>query len=197
MMMKTILNTNQSSILAQQAAFAVLSARRRLFDEITPPKAKRSFIQYDRERARAAVEQDYWGPSPIFNDKQFERFFRISKPVAQFILEECCKVNDFFKDSYDATKRRSICVKVKLMMGLKCLAFGVSPTCFQDYFQMGETTGILCVKNLCSVLCHAGDIRQNYLRAMNRADAKRVVELHNIQHGVNGLIGSLDCMHIG
>jgi Plant transposon protein len=32
---------------------------------------------------------------------------------------------------------------------------------------------------------------------MNRADAKRVVELHNHHHGVSKLIGSLDCMHIG
>jgi Plant transposon protein len=108
-------------------------------------------------------------------------------------LEECGRTNDFYKDSYDATKRRSICVQVKLMMGLKCLSFGVSPS----LFQMGELTSILCVKNLCSVLCQDGDFRNYYLQAMNRADTKRVVELHNHHHGVNKLIGSLDCMHIG
>jgi flagellar biosynthesis protein FliQ len=53
-------------------------------------------------------------------------------------LEECGRSNLFFRDTVDASKRRSICIKLKLLMSLKCLAFGVSPSCFQDYFQMGE-----------------------------------------------------------
>jgi Plant transposon protein len=32
---------------------------------------------------------------------------------------------------------------------------------------------------------------------MNRVDAIRVTHLHSWQHGVNGMIGSLDCMHVG
>jgi hypothetical protein len=48
--------------------------------------------------------------------------------------------------------------------------------CISRLFQLGEPTGILCVKNLCSVLCQDGDIRKYYIRAM-KADARRVVEL--------------------
>jgi hypothetical protein len=53
---------------AQEAAIAVLSACRQLFDKETTPKTKRVLVKYDRERARSAVLQDYWGPYPIFSD---------------------------------------------------------------------------------------------------------------------------------
>jgi hypothetical protein len=55
--------------LAQQAANAVLSARCCLFADITSLKSKRAFIKYDRESARASVDQDYWGPTPKIGDK--------------------------------------------------------------------------------------------------------------------------------
>ena len=41
------------------------------------PRKKR-YIQYDRERAQNCVRHDYVGPSPLFNDMQFERVFRIT-----------------------------------------------------------------------------------------------------------------------
>jgi hypothetical protein len=179
---------------ATEAAMAVLSAR--LFQDQQPNTCKRVYIKYDCKRSRAAVIQDYFGPTPIFNDQQFERFFWISKGIAQIILEECGRINLFFRDGIDASNRRSICVKVKFLMALKCLTFGVSPACFQDSFQMGELTGILCIKHFCRVLCQQGLFRQTYLRQMSHFDAIRVTGLHKQQHGIDGLIGSLDCMHI-
>ena len=38
------------------------------------PRKKR-YIQYDREWAQKCVRHDYVGPSPLFNDMQFERVF--------------------------------------------------------------------------------------------------------------------------
>jgi hypothetical protein len=35
------------------------------------PKAKRTYIGYNCERARVAVDKDYFGISPIFQDHQF------------------------------------------------------------------------------------------------------------------------------
>ena len=87
--------------------------------------------------------------------------------------------------------------KVKILMGLKCLAYGVSPSAFQDYFQMGETTGRMCMKRLARVLASSDELTSVFLRSMSRADAKRITQLHLEKHGVDGMIGSLDCMHIG
>ena len=37
-------------------------------------------------------------------------------------------------------EKQTICPKVKLLYFLKLLAYGSSPSAFQDYFQMGLTT---------------------------------------------------------
>jgi hypothetical protein len=133
---------------------------------------------------------------PIFSDKQFERFFCVTLTIAQQLLYACANSSVLFVDGYDATKRKSICPKVKILMCLKCLAYGVSPSAFQDYFQMGESTGLLYLKTFCCIVCHDCTFRDVFFRQMNRSDALRITELHRYQHGINGMIGSLDCMHV-
>lgn len=49
---------------------------------------RRQRFDYDRERASNCVEEDYFANVPRFNDKQFERFFRITRSLARTILEE-------------------------------------------------------------------------------------------------------------
>jgi hypothetical protein len=80
---------------------------------------------------------------------------------------------------------------------LKQLAFGVSPSAFQDYFQMGKTTARDCLKKLCRAIVSSEELRSVFMRDMTRADAKRVTQVHLDEHGVDGKIGSLDCMHVG
>ncbi len=48
----------------------------------------RAVNAWDHERARVCVNSDYFGPSPLFNDRQFERFFRISRGIADNLLDE-------------------------------------------------------------------------------------------------------------
>ena len=47
---------------------------------------KRKLVEYDRERAKQAVHHDYLSPSPIFDDRQFVRFFRITRSKVEWIL---------------------------------------------------------------------------------------------------------------
>jgi hypothetical protein len=96
------------------------------------PKRRRPFC-YLHDRARACVEQDYFCINPVFNDKQFERIFRITKSMAQNILNVCAHTEPFFTDDVaDATNRLNIGPMVKVLMALKMLAYGCSPTAFQD-----------------------------------------------------------------
>jgi hypothetical protein len=80
---------------AAEAAMAVLSAQQQLFQDQQPQTCKQIHIKYDRKRSRAAVVQNYFGPTPTFNDQQFEQLFWISKGIAQIILEECGRTNLF------------------------------------------------------------------------------------------------------
>jgi Plant transposon protein len=77
------------------------------------------------------------------------------------------------------------------------LAYGVSASCFVDYFQMGITTGRLCFHKVCQCISEDEYLRSKFMRKMNRSDAHRVTELHLKQHGIDGMLGSLDCMHLG
>ena len=159
------------------------------------PPSKRRKSKWNWERGRRCVEYDYWGPSPRFNDRQFERVFRISRHFADLVLAKCGSVDPFFTQRIDAvTGKAAICPKVKLLMGLKLLSYGVSPTAFQDYFQMGESTANRCLQKLCSIVANDADLKQTYLRDMNRSDALKTSALHLERHGVPGMLGSLDCM---
>ena len=81
-------------------------------------------------------------------------------------------------------------------MALKLMAYGCSPSAFQDYFQMGIGTARQCLIQLCKVVSSDESLVSVYARKMLRADARRVSMLHEEQHGIAGMLGSLDCMHV-
>jgi Plant transposon protein len=82
-------------------------------------------------------------------------------------------------------------------MTLKCFAFGVSPSAFQDYFQMGCTTGRECIRSFCSIILQNVKIKRENLCMMNCSDVIKASNLHEHHHSVAGMIGCLDCKHVG
>jgi len=60
-----------------------------VFDDRTGerrPRKKRIHGQYDWERARDVVVLDYMSPMPMFNDRQFERMFRITRSMTEELM---------------------------------------------------------------------------------------------------------------
>lgn len=98
-------------------------------------------------------------------------------------------------DGCNATKKRSICSKVKILMCLKCLAYGFSHSAFQENFQMDESTGLLFLKTFCCIVCHnckfCDVLKYRWIDQMHW-----IVEFHRDQNGINGMIVHLDCMHL-
>jgi hypothetical protein len=90
----------------------------------------------------------------------------------------------------------SISPTVKFLFALKLLCYGVSPSAFQDYSQMGISTAHECLKHFCCTIANNKDLTLQYHCRMNRSDAKRLSNLHEYHHGIPGMIGSLDCMHV-
>jgi Plant transposon protein len=183
--------------LAETMASVSLRLKRHLEGRtIQEGSKRRRASRFLHDRARACVEQDYFCLQPVFDDKQFERIFRITKSMAQQILNVCARTDPFFTDTQDATNRWNIGPMVKVLLGLKMLAYGCSPTAFQDYFQMGEATGRKCLTKMTKIVANDDELKAIYQRKMTRADAICVSELHREQHGVCGMIGSLDCTHV-
>jgi hypothetical protein len=183
----------------EQVATVALAAKRAAESNtsLDGERKKRAYIKWDHERAQLCVYRDYWGhPNPLFSDKMFERTFRVTRSTADMLLQRVCVTNSFFVQKTDALGKTGICPKVKLLMALQLLAYSCSPTAFQAYYQMGVTTAQLCLKNFCKSLVQDLELRSTYLREMTRADARRVSAMHCMQHGVAGMVGSLDCMQL-
>ena len=139
------------------------------------PRKKRKRLRYDREGAKSDVFRDYVGPIPIFDDRQFERIFRITRTKFDYILQ--CLVQyepSFWTQSYECTGRPGIAPEVKLLGALKKLCYGVSFIAFTDYFQMAESTARLCVSKLCRGIINCKDIADVYLRFPTKSDAKKM-----------------------
>ena len=57
-------------------------------DGNSPPPAKRRKLKYDRACAHMCVFNDYMSPTPLFDDKQFERVFRIKQRMVDEIIND-------------------------------------------------------------------------------------------------------------
>ncbi len=119
--------------------------------DCAPPWKRQTFITWNHAWARDAVQEPSWGPLPQFNDRIFKRVFRVSRWIADDLLNTCAVADPFFQESIDCMGKVCICPKGKLLMALKILAYGVSPTTFQDYFHMGIMTAHACLKKFCKI----------------------------------------------
>ncbi|KAL3787001.1 hypothetical protein ACHAWO_008114, partial [Cyclotella atomus] len=153
---------------------------------------KRQMVKYNRVRALKAVREDYLDTRPIFNDRQFECVFRIKRYLVDDLLGKLVNHSSFWTSTVDACGQKSIDPYVKVLAAQKMICYGVSVSAFHDYFQMGESTGRLCVSMLCRHIVECDDISAYYLRFPTKQDARNITNLHKRQHGIDGMMGSLD-----
>ncbi len=123
--------------------------------------------------------------------------FIVTRSIAENILLICAASDSFFRITTDFTGKLSICPKMKFLLALKILGFGVSPAAFQDYFEMGISTAHMYLKCFCYLLANDPTLNGVYHQQMSHADAKRLSEMHSFHHGIPGMVGSIDCMHVG
>ena len=181
-------------------ARTVLACRRQLEEQAgeQQPARKRMFINWNRARARSCVQEDYWGPTPRFNDRQFERVFRVTRRMADQILNTCAMADAFFTERIDACGKTAICPKVKILVALKLVAYGVSPSAFQDYFQMGLSTAHECLKRFSFVMACDEDNLLQFQQQMTHADAKKLVMCTSIIMVLLDKLGHwIACMLVG
>jgi hypothetical protein len=108
------------------------------------------------------------------------------------LLGKLVNHNSFWTSTVDACGQKSIDPYVKVLAAQKMICYGVSVSAFRDYFQMGESTGRLCVSMLSRHIVECDDISAYYLRFPTKQDARNITNLHKRQHGIDGMMGSLD-----
>jgi hypothetical protein len=161
------------------------------------PRGPRQLLQH--QRAYNCIHTDWLGPEPSFG-KTFKAQFRLSQARVQKIMEAFGNSGDPYYSSdwkqrnpHPAGKSGPVSLEAKVLLPLKTLAFGVTAIAFGDYFQMSDTTArVSCGKFHQAINKCFG---REYLRLPTPSDLRSVTALHKRVHGVDGMLGSLDCMH--
>ena len=105
----------------EEATVAIKRVAKRARDEdnqqgeAAENSSKRSKKQYDYERARMCVYQDYLGPDPFFG-RQFERIFRITRSIFERLWQIAANSDPFFTHRINPITQKGIYPEVKLLM---------------------------------------------------------------------------------
>ena len=105
-------------------------------DNEVPRRKKPQLSLYSYKWARLATENDYFLPRPLFDDRQFERIFCLTKSIVKLLIQICGKAGPFFTNIQDVTGRYNISPMAKVLVAIKQLTYGCSPSAFIDYFRM-------------------------------------------------------------
>jgi hypothetical protein len=138
--------------------------------------------------------RDHLGPDVLFG-KEFPLLFRLSRPRVELIIQQILNSgNDFFR-SFRTNRfgRKGASIEAKVLLPLKVLAYGVAPHTFCDYFQMSVTQCGLCCRQFNRLIPTL--FSSTFNRIPTATDLRAINELHKRVHGVEGMLGSLDCMH--
>ena len=162
-------------------------------DHRSNPRSTRSMYKHDE--ALIAIHRDYLGRVPLFDGREFDTMFRISKTRFEAIMVEVMlSGEDFYSDKPDCMGKPSASIEAKLLLPLKTLAYGVAAHTFRDYFSMSKSLSLQCCRNFSKKMIEL--YAAEYLRMVTVDDMKSLNTLHNNKHGVMGMFGSLDCMHV-
>ena len=149
---------------------------------------------YNHRRALFCIKCDYLDNVPLFDGKEFDTMFCISRSRFQRIMEDFAAMsNPFYKYRAVDNKGNSASFETKLLFPLKTIAYGVPSHTFRDYFQMSPSLARL----FCRLFhCTTIDVYlSEYLRLPTAADVKNVFKLHEHKHNVKVMMGSLYCLH--
>jgi len=162
-------------------------------------KPRRARTKWRHDEALHCIKRDYLGiendvSTPLMTERQFVSHFRIRKDRFLKIREDIIqKEIPFYQGNKSGNGLTVASLEARLLLPLKCLAYGVPPHTFQDYFQMSETLARECCINFDQTIksLYEGE----FLRLPTAEDLRALLKLHKHQHGSNGLVGSLDCCH--
>ena len=186
------------SVTIAHASSSSSSQKKRKIDHRTLPRSEKK--KFRPHEAKHCIDRDYLGipgdpTTPISNGKDFYDVFRITRSRFQRIMEDLCNSGDpFYLNTKDCFGNEVASVEARILLPLKCLAFGVPAKAFSDYFQVSITFGRECVRHFWFKMREV--YQGEYLRRPTEADVKAITRLHaSVHNGAHGMLGSLDCMH--
>ncbi|KAJ0789049.1 putative harbinger transposase-derived protein [Helianthus annuus] len=183
-----------------------------------PEKNKRGYIERDRRATHDRLMKDYFDEAPTFSNQMFRRRFRMSKRLFLRIVDDLEANCDYFKQKADARGALGFTGIQKCTSALRILAYGNTTDINDEYLKMGEKTTRDTLEHFCRgtipilyynvynfflklmfvYIFYKGIIDlygARYLRTPTWDDLQKIYEVHSAEHGLPGMIGSIDCMH--
>jgi hypothetical protein len=128
-------HTQNMALLVQQQAEASRHPRLQKDHRSQPRSQRRKFCH---DQALACIRCDYLGPNRLLG-AEFKLMFRISQDWFQVLMEDVmASGHPFYVNNGNRNHQLGASIKAKLLLPLKCLAYGVPSHCFMDYFSVGN-----------------------------------------------------------
>jgi hypothetical protein len=138
------ISSSHASLLAIQAAIQSSQPARKKskIDHRTQPRCRRR--KFRSHEAYHCIKRDFLGlpddPQTPLHGAEFKVFFWISRQRFHVLMEDImAKKIPFYQVKKNRMPHDQASLEAKLLLPLKCLAYGVPSHCFIDYFQMSKT----------------------------------------------------------
>ncbi|KAJ9539051.1 hypothetical protein OSB04_031784 [Centaurea solstitialis] len=151
------------------------------------PKSRNRIVAHEK------LVNDYFSDNPVYDDNNFERRFHMTRRLFLKIVEDLEREYEFFRWTHDARGVKGFSPLQKCTSAIRQLAYGTAADATDEYLQMSETTSRECFTNFCEGIIHL--YMRRYLRKPTANDVQLLFALHEQQHGLPGMLGSIDCMH--
>ncbi|XP_021985392.1 uncharacterized protein LOC110881443 [Helianthus annuus] len=137
--------------------------------------------------------KDYFDEAPTFSNEFFRHRFRMSKRLFLRIVDDLEANYDYFKQKPDARGALGFTGIQKCTSALRILAYGNTTDINDEYLKIAEKTTRDSLEHFCRGIIDVYGAR--YLRTPTWDGLQKIYEVHNAEHGLPGMIGSIDCMH--
>ncbi len=155
---------------------------------------KRANINRNRTRGFDTLFAQYFAENPTYTEAQFRRRFRMTKSLFLRIVDNVCKVDNYFVQRPDATGLMSLHPLQKITCALRVLAYGSGADQQDENLHMAEYTSQVCVQKFCETVITV--FGGEYLRQPTAGDLKKITKTYS-DLGFPGCLGAIDCTHWG
>jgi Plant transposon protein len=147
----------------------------------------------DFKGAHEQLTKDYFnGTESIYNERDFERRFRVPRSVFNVVHNRLMGVDPFIHKT-DCFGNKGIYPLVKLVASFRFLAYGDSYDREDENLRIAESTLNAIVRQFCNLLVTS--FGAQYLNRCLNTEERKVISEAMASKGFPGCIGSWDCKH--
>jgi hypothetical protein len=181
------------SLVAAIEPFLQLLLEQAADAEPKPKKPRRERRVFDSRAAYNHIRANLLDENALYS-RDFEDFFRLSRSRVERMLQDFGNSGEPFYRSFrvDMCGRVGASLEAKVLLPLTAIAYGDAPHSLCVTYQVSQSMARKMYRVfLQTIQTIYGD---EYMRTPTATDLKAICTLHRRVHGVNGMLGSLDCM---